>query len=176
MSAGRKAEAIKAVSALFPKAFSPRQPLKYKIHEDLLSAGVEHKVAAAALSSHCNSPRYLMSMVEGATRIDLQGQPAGVVTADEAAHARQRLAEQLKPKPAPTPQLEKPTKSEQPKPQSKATPQSPKAPPQAPPKAKAEPPTTPFRKGRSAGSKPVVVEVRRKPAWKGGAGPKRTFN
>src|SRR4029450_13593727 len=104
MSAGRKAEAIKAVSALFPKAFGPRQPLKYKIHEDLLSAGVEHKVAAAALSSHCNNPRYLMSMVEGATRVDLQGQPAGVVTAEEAARAQQRLAERLTPKPKAPPQ------------------------------------------------------------------------
>jgi hypothetical protein len=38
-----------------------------------------------------------MSMVEGATRVDLQGQPAGVVTAEEAARAQQRLAERLKP-------------------------------------------------------------------------------
>ena len=149
MSAGRKAEAIKAVSALFPKAFGPRQPLKYKIHEDLLSAGVEHKVAAAALSSHCNNPRYLMSMVEGATRVDLQGQPAGVVTAEEAARAQQRLAERLKPKPKAPPQS------------------SPKAPPQASPKAnKPSPP----------GKKAVVVEVRRKPSWKHGSSPKRTFN
>src|SRR5262245_29479725 len=95
MSAGRKAEAVvKAVSAMFPKAFGQRQPLKYKIHEDLLSAGVEHKVAAAALSSHRNSPRYLMSMVEGATRIDLQGQPAGMVTAEEAARAQQQAEAQ----------------------------------------------------------------------------------
>jgi ProP effector len=142
MSAGRKAEAIKAVSALFPKAFGPRQPLKYKIHEDLLSAGVEHKMAAAALSSHCNNPRYLMSMVEGATRVDLQGQPAGVVTAEEAARAQQRLAERLKPKPKAPP------------------PSSPKAPPQVSPKAKAE------SFGKPPGKKAVVVEVRRKPSWK----------
>jgi ProP effector len=154
MSAGRKAEAIKAVSALFPKAFGPRQPLKYKIHEDLLSAGVEHKMAAAALSSHCNNPRYLMSMVEGATRVDLQGQPAGVVTAEEAARAQQRLAERLKPKPKAPPQS------------------SPKAPPQASPKAKAES----FGKPSPPGKKAVVVEVRRKPSWKHGSSPKRTFN
>jgi ProP effector len=154
MSAGRKAEAIKAVSALFPKAFGPRQPLKYKIHEDLLSAGVEHKVAAAALSSHCNNPRYLMSMVEGATRVDLQGQPAGVVTAEEAARAQQRLAERrLKQKP----EAEKPKEPEKPvKPK-------PKAPLQASPKTK---------KGRNASTKPVVVEIRRQPNSR----PKRTFN
>jgi ProP effector len=116
-----------------------------------LSAGVEHKVAAAALSSHCNNPRYLMNMVEGATRVDLQGQPAGVVTAEEAARAQQRLAELIKPKRMP----EQPAKSKV---------ESPKAP--AKPKA-----TTPFRKDKSAGSKPVVVEVRRTPSWR--SGPKR---
>jgi ProP effector len=161
MSAGRKAEAIKAVSALFPKAFGPRRPLKYKIHEDLLSAGIEHKVAAAALSSHCNNPRYLMSMVEGATRVDLQGQPAGVVTAEEAARAQQRLAERrLKQKP----EAEKPKEPEKPvKPKPKAPLQ---ASPQASPKTKAEL----FRKGRNASTKPVVVEIRRQPSR-----PKRTF-
>jgi ProP effector len=156
MSAGRKAEAIKAVSALFPKAFGPRQPLKYKIHEDLLSAGVEHKVAAAALSSHCNNPRYLMNMIEGATRVDLQGQPAGVVTAEEAARAQQRLAERLKQKPV----------AEKPKEPEKPAKTKPKASLQASPKAKAEP----FRKGRKS-TKPVVFEIRRQPSR-----PKRTFN
>jgi ProP effector len=101
--------------------------------------------------SHCNNPRYLMSMVEGATRIDLQGQPAGVVTAEEAARAQQRLAERLK----------------------RAPPQSsPKAPPQASSKAKAES----FGKPSQPGKKAVVVEVRRKPSWKRGSNPKRTFN
>jgi ProP effector len=88
-----------------------------------------------------------MSMVEGATRVDLQGQPAGVVTAEEAARAQQRLAERLKPKPKAPPQS------------------SPKAPPQASPKAKAES----FGQPSPPGKKAVVVEVRRKPSWKHGS-------
>jgi ProP effector len=115
---------------------------------------------------YCGSPRYLIVLQEGAVRIGLDGEPVGTVTAEEAAHAQQRLTERLKPKPSPaTP--EKAAKPEQrPKP-------PPKTPPKAPPKAKAdvqhEPPS---RKGRDAGKKAVVVEVRRK----FGAGPKRTFN
>ena len=167
---------LQQLAGQFPAVFlieGPRKPLKLNMRDDLLRHGIDRRVIQGGLGMYCSNYRYLIALQEGAARIGLDGEPAGIVTADEAAHARQRLAEQLKPKPAPTPQLEKPTKSEQPK----AAPQaSPKAPPQAPPKPKAEPPTTPFRKGRSAGNKAVVVEVKRQPAWKHGSGPKRTFN
>ena len=137
---------LEQLAAQFPAAFlitGPRKPLKLNMRDDLLRHGIDRRVIQGGLGMYCSNYRYLIALQEGADRIGLDGQPAGVVTADEAAHARQRLAEQPKPKP--------------------------QASPQAPPKAKAEPSTTPFRKDKSAGNKAVVVEVRRKPAWKHGA-------
>jgi ProP effector len=44
------------------------------------------------LRHYCNSTPYLHRLREGASRIDLSGQPAGVVTASEEADAKARLA------------------------------------------------------------------------------------
>src|SRR5262245_30911805 len=171
----KSAKAGKLIAEKFPAAFSqaPPRPLKIGLAADLLAHGIDRQAVREGLRWYCGSHRYLVALQEGTVRIGLDGEPAGVVTADEAAHAQQRLAEWLKPKPIPP----QPERAARPKQQPKASPKvppkaSPKPPPETPAKAKSEP----FGKGRNAGNKAVVVEVRRKPAWKHGSGPKRTFN
>jgi hypothetical protein len=88
-----------ALAALYPACFDwerPR-PLKLGIHKDLLAVGFgEAKVEPAqikrALGRYCHRPRYWKALRAGADRIDLQGQPVGVVTAEEAAAARADFA------------------------------------------------------------------------------------
>src|SRR5262249_1705329 len=45
-----------------------------------------------ALGVYCSNPVYLSNTRTGAWRLDLDGNPAGVVTADEEAHAKATLA------------------------------------------------------------------------------------
>ncbi|MEX3556580.1 MAG: ProQ/FINO family protein [Burkholderia gladioli] len=59
---------------------------QYDIGEDELDA---------ALAVWCSTPRYLRTLVEGATRVDPQGRPAGRVPAANAADARERLRHAL---------------------------------------------------------------------------------
>jgi sRNA-binding protein len=47
------------------------------------------------LAIYCTSIAYLRQMREGAARIGLDGEPAGVVTADEAEDAARRLADYM---------------------------------------------------------------------------------
>jgi ProP effector len=113
---------------LFPRTFftagAERRPLKVGISHDLLAAdtGMSKAQVRGALRFYCGSIGYLANMAEGAARVDLAGDPTGIVTADEAAHAarrlteiktaieaqweqaRQRHQERKRAKPAPTPQ------------------------------------------------------------------------
>ena len=66
---------------------NPR-PLKLGIHRDLMAAGFEKAAVKRTLARYCNRPRYRKALRAGAIRIDLQGQPAGVVMAAEAETAR----------------------------------------------------------------------------------------
>ena len=76
----------------FPDCFNrenPR-PLKLGIHRDLLLAegvaGLFNLTAIRrALGRYCARPRYRKSLKEGATRVDLGGRSAGVVTTGDAA-------------------------------------------------------------------------------------------
>jgi sRNA-binding protein len=61
------------------------------IREGIMSAAPDIAHLKATLGFYCNTPSYLMACVAGAARIDLAGQPAGVVT-DEQAAAALRLA------------------------------------------------------------------------------------
>jgi ProP effector len=45
-----------------------------------------------AIATWCKGSRYWSSMVADATRVDLQGQPAGTVTAEQAAYARRQAS------------------------------------------------------------------------------------
>jgi ProP effector len=107
----------------YPKCFVRREikrrPLKIGIRLDLAAAGLEPGPLGLALKVYCANSGYLRAMHEGAPRIDLDGLPAGVVTAEDAAHAARVLEDyrarqmapakvvevktkvELKPKPAP---------------------------------------------------------------------------
>src|SRR5262245_20561799 len=93
------AAAIMLLAELFPRCFSifegRRCPLKLGIHLDLLTA-LDGAIMLAelhnALGAYCSNPVYLSALRKGVSRLDLNGEPAGTVTADEAAHAREMLA------------------------------------------------------------------------------------
>jgi ProP effector len=87
----------------FPKTFfileSRRKPLKLKIHLDLQAAfggAVTPDELGAALRFYCGNEGYLRSTLKGAWRVDLDGNPASVVTADEQAHAVTHIAARAK--------------------------------------------------------------------------------
>jgi ProP effector len=91
---------IALLAERFPAAFAvletKRRPLKTGIAEDILAAAPDLDKAAvgAALRFYCGNPRYRGALTAGAVRVDLAGNPtAPAVTAEEAAHAQQCLAE-----------------------------------------------------------------------------------
>jgi ProP effector len=80
------------IAARFPTAFAePRRPLKVGIREDIIAAGFEPRVASRFLYRWTHKPRYLRNLIVGAERIDLNGEPAGIVAEDEATFARERV-------------------------------------------------------------------------------------
>jgi len=89
---------LTALAAAFPNAFSlhegRRRPLKIGIHHDLLVLGgaERSRELSAALRSYTLNRAYLRAMRPGAVRVDLDGNPAGRVTNEDAARARETLA------------------------------------------------------------------------------------
>jgi ProP effector len=80
---------VEKLVAVYPRAFfrdlAQRRPLKIGIHRDLssdASHGLSPTELRQALGWYCRSPGYLASMIEGTERIDLNGMPAGTVTAE----------------------------------------------------------------------------------------------
>ena len=74
------------------------RPLQVGIHEALAACEPwPEKLVRRALACYVNLPRYLTAVREGAERIDLSGQPAGVVDAQaaEIQAERDRLAEEI---------------------------------------------------------------------------------
>src|SRR5262249_10980879 len=107
------AAAIRLLAEFYPKCFSiyeeRRRPLKLNIHLDI-QAALDSAITPAelhrALGTYCSNPIYLGHTRTGAWRLDLNGEPAGVVTADEEAHARETLARiSTKQKTEPRPRL-----------------------------------------------------------------------
>src|SRR5262245_15876337 len=91
--------AIALLAERYPKCFSVyegrRRPLKIGIHKDILAAvdgALTPLELGKALGAYCSNPVYLGHTRKGAWRLDLDGNPAGVVTADEEAHAKATLA------------------------------------------------------------------------------------
>ncbi|NIE77474.1 ProQ activator of osmoprotectant transporter prop [Pantoea sp. Tr-811] len=86
----------------FPLAFpvnpAPKVPLKEGIFKDaeqhLELLGITREQLKLGISTWCRGARYWASMVEDAPRLDLNGQPAGVVTAAQALHAKQQAGRQ----------------------------------------------------------------------------------
>ncbi|MDR5873784.1 ProQ/FINO family protein [Vreelandella gomseomensis] len=81
----------------YPEAFfkGHTQPLKVGIHHDLAACEPwSGKLIRRALANYVNLPRYVKSVREGARRIDLAGNDAGVVDAEAARHAAEKRAQQ----------------------------------------------------------------------------------
>ncbi|RWC99811.1 MAG: hypothetical protein EOS58_31700 [Mesorhizobium sp.] len=83
----------------FPAAFKrkgepEKRPLKIGIDKDVLALvkDIPRKVVKLAISDYCSGPKYAKAMVEGVDRIDLDGNPAGTVSAASEAYARAREA------------------------------------------------------------------------------------
>jgi ProP effector len=95
-------EAIWPLQRHFPLAFpvnpAPKVPLKEGILKDaeqhLELLGISLEQLKLGISTWCRGARYWASMVENAPRLDLSGQPAGVVTAAQAIHAKQQASRQ----------------------------------------------------------------------------------
>jgi ProP effector len=90
---------IALLAESFPKCFSVyqprRRPLKLKIHLDIqaaLDGAITPAELSKALGTYCSNQAYLGNTRTGAWRLDLDGNPTGVVTADEEAHANATLA------------------------------------------------------------------------------------
>jgi ProP effector len=88
--------ALQLLMETYPKVFNRDnvRPLKIGIQDDLIA---EEKVAKnkikRALASYVRAPQYFRSLQDGADRINLQGEPQGQVTAEEAEHAKGKLKE-----------------------------------------------------------------------------------
>jgi ProP effector len=104
-------ETLGLLRARFPLCFAApkervRAPLKINIHHDVLAAMPEllHVDVGRALKFYVSRFGYLESCsTEGRPRIDLNGEPDGVVSAAEAANAQQWLAKRRKRKPQSAP-------------------------------------------------------------------------
>jgi len=88
--------ALQLLSEAYPNAFDRKnvRPLKIGIQDDLIA---DEKVAKnkikRALASYVRSLNYLRALREGVDRVDINGEPSGVVTAEEALHAKGKLKE-----------------------------------------------------------------------------------
>lgn len=102
---------IEMLARRWPKCFSVyqgrRRPLKIGIYNDLLTAlgdGISPQVLSLALRVYTVNHCYRGQLKLGAVRVDLNGDPAGVVTADQ--------VPQIKKKPARAPKPVAPTMAE----------------------------------------------------------------
>jgi ProP effector len=91
--------AIGLLAARFPATFfvfeRRRKPIKLGIHLDLLAAlggAITPDELGHVLRFYCGNGAYLHTLVEGAARIDLDGNPCGTVTSNEATNAVARIA------------------------------------------------------------------------------------
>lgn len=93
-------EVIACLCDKFPSCFiaeGEAKPLKIGIFQDLSEAltsseNLSNSLIRQALRSYTKSWRYLHACREGAVRVGLDGQEAGVVDAQQAEHAQQTLA------------------------------------------------------------------------------------
>jgi ProP effector len=96
-------QTVAAVIALlaerWPRCFwvweARRRPLKLGIHKEIqaaLDGAITQTELHKALGVYCSNRAYLEHTLTGAWRLDLDGKPAGTVTADEEAHAKATLA------------------------------------------------------------------------------------
>lgn len=97
-SASDPLQTISLLADVWPQVFAiyerRRVPLKVGIFADLLAAGFDglEDDLEIALRRYNNSLGYQQKLKTGAVRIDLNGEPAGTVTADQAQWAEKRVA------------------------------------------------------------------------------------
>ncbi|WP_244818319.1 ProQ/FinO family protein [Caballeronia sp. Lep1P3] len=92
--------AIGRLQQRFPLAFSknpaPKLPLKVGVIDDLLAKasdiGLTETEIRDAIKVWCRGARYWSCLVEGAARVDLDGNPTGNVSAADAGRARRLKA------------------------------------------------------------------------------------
>lgn len=93
---------VALLRSYFPAAFKPMsqiQPLKKGIKEDLVKRlstleGIvtdDKACMVKSLSFYVNTAAYHRVVIEGVDRLDLDGQPAGKVTAEEAKYSQEKL-------------------------------------------------------------------------------------
>jgi ProP effector len=89
---------IDLLAATWPRCFSAplsgRRPLKVGIGKEITAAAegaITPEELDAALRLYTTQKGYLQKLREGAHRVDLDGNPAGMVTADHAARARRYI-------------------------------------------------------------------------------------
>lgn len=104
---------VELLKAYFPEGFkgtNELKPLKKGIKQDLVKrlSTIENIVTedkacmVKSLAYYVNTASYHKSVVEGATRVDLDGQPAGIVTAEEAKYSIDRHQAKLQARQAAT--------------------------------------------------------------------------
>ncbi|MBA2816838.1 RNA chaperone ProQ [Candidatus Pantoea persica] len=94
-------EVIAFLAERFPSCFSAEgeaRPLKIGIFQDLVERvqgemGLSKTQLRSALRLYTSSWRYLYGIKAGATRVDLDGNPCGVLDEQHVQHARQQLEE-----------------------------------------------------------------------------------
>jgi ProP effector len=93
----RRNALLEQLQAEFP-VFRDCKPLAIGIHKQLMERkpDLDKNKVRVALHSHTASTRYLKALTEGAPRIDLDGQTAGEVTAEQQTVAVQTLRDRLK--------------------------------------------------------------------------------
>ena len=91
--------ALARLAEAFPQTFvlekyRPHRPLKVGIAADIPARcpAIDRRVLSVALSVYTRRLMYLRGLVAGAARLDLDGNPAGEVTARDAEYAAARLA------------------------------------------------------------------------------------
>jgi sRNA-binding protein len=94
--------ALARLAEAFPQTFvlekhRPHRPLKVGVAVDIRARcpELERRVLGVALGAYARRVMYLQSLVAGAARVDLDGNPAGEVTAGDAEFAATKLAEIL---------------------------------------------------------------------------------
>jgi sRNA-binding protein len=97
--------ALARLAEAFPQTlvlekYRPHWPLKVGIAAAIPARcrAIERRVLKMALTAYTGRVMYLRGLVEGAARLDLDGNPAGEVTARDAEYAAAKLAKTLAPR------------------------------------------------------------------------------
>ena len=97
LKSGHRGALIERLYAEVP-VFRDYQPLAIGIHKSLMERfhDLDKGQVRTALHFHTGTTRYLKAIVEGAARLDLDGNASGVVTAEQQVQAVATLRERFK--------------------------------------------------------------------------------